>query len=206
MLCIIFSNKKSTFFVSTIIFILIELVLRCYCVFRFNLSWDFGVRKQVFLRMDAIMMGVIFSGIKIYYYESYERIAKSKLTLFISLLGLVVLGVVYIFYLGIGNNFNNSNFYKIFLFNFMNLFCLLFIIWIECSNMINNKVNRVLFTFISEISYGIYLIHWPIFKIISNKLYGFNGYVVSLILTVVLARFLYVLYEKPIMNLRDRFS
>jgi len=203
-------EKKNIFFIVSIGIAFISFLLRVYVVLMYNPSWDYGVRKQVFLRMDAIMFGVILAGIKIYYKKVYEKITISKLPVIISCMGFLIIGILYIQYLGVGNTFDNSRVAKIFMFSLISLTCLLLISWLE-TNIFINKIlvkNRFanVFTSISITSYGIYLIHWTVFGILKEKIQGFEGLSIGVIITLILAWLLNKFYEVPIMNLRDKIN
>ena len=86
----IVKNKKS-FFVFCGSIILVSLILRIIYFFKYSLSWDFGTRKVIFFRMDALVIGVLFAGIKYYYKNIYIYIYSknssiSSCSCFVSLL------------------------------------------------------------------------------------------------------------------------
>lgn len=203
-------EKKTIFFIVSIGLALTSFLLRFYVVLMYNPTWDFGVRKQVFLRMDAIMLGVILSGIKIYFRDMYKKVALSKLTMILSCIGFIIIGTLYIKYLGVGDLFDKSILAKIFVFSVIPLVCFFSISWLESNVYINevfskHKISKI-FTFISRISYGIYLFHWCIFELLKNKVQGVQGLVIAITITLLLAWLVNQFYEIPIMNLRDKIT
>lgn len=201
-------ERKKIFFIVTFSIALLSFALRFYTVLKFNPTWDFGVRKQIFLRLDAIMFGVILAGIRKYYNNIYEKITETKLPAIFSLVGFFVIGFVYIGVLGSGSNFDSSSFWKIFLFSLTSFISVFFISWLETSSFINKKLVNYgisqIFSFLSVMSYSIYLIHYNLFIMYSSKQQGAEQHIFTLILTFVIAILLNKFYEIPMMNLRDK--
>lgn len=209
----LFNNKfkeKEIFFMITILLCSISFLIRTYIVVKYNPTWDYGVRKQIFIRLDAIMIGVILSGIKIYMSKNYTKIALSRGSKLISIIGFILLGLIYTKYLGIDDNFDKSMFWKIGLFSLVPILSCFFIMWMEMSEKINITINKMkisrLFNEISTISYAIYLIHWNIFEQLSKHVKGFYGLLLALILTLIITKIINLIFEVPIMNLRDRIT
>lgn len=72
-------ERKNIFFMVTIGIGLVSFLLRLYTVLEYNPTWDYGIRKQIFLRLDSIMFGVILAGIKKYYKNIYVKFTSTKL-------------------------------------------------------------------------------------------------------------------------------
>lgn len=199
------TNNKNIFYIFSIGFAVLAFILRSYIAFQYNPMWDYGIRKQIFLRMDSIMIGVILSSIKIYYNNLYKKIATSKLPIILSFIGYFAIGK----YL-LEVNLNNSILGKIFIFSALPIVSMFFILWLESNTFINNtfsnyKISKII-TFVSIISYSLYLVHWNIFEVLSHRISGSKGLCIAIILTFLLAWFLNIAYEIPIMKLRDRFT
>jgi peptidoglycan/LPS O-acetylase OafA/YrhL len=203
-------DRKKIFFIISIGITIIVFLLRCYMVMRYNPTWDYGVRKQIFLRLDAIMMGVILSGIKRYYNKIYEKLTSTKLSAITSLIGFVSIAYVYIIELDSGRVFDRFIIWKVFLFTIIPLTCMFFISWFETSSFINIKLIKIkllrIFNFISITSYSIYLIHYNIYSVFSSKAQGIKQLALTIIITLLLAILINTLYEIPIMNLRDKLQ
>ncbi|NAS19908.1 acyltransferase family protein [Clostridium butyricum] len=203
-------DKKKIFFIVAILIGITSFMLRFYTVIKYNPTWDYGVRKQVFLRMDAMMAGVILSGIKIYYNDFYKRISLSKLPAILSIIGFIGVAYIYILKLQSGKVFDMFIWPKIFIFNLISISSMFFILWFETNELINKsiikyKISKV-FNFISITSYGIYLIHYNIYIMLSAKYQGITYLAISIILTIILAVVLNKYYEIPIMNFRDKIK
>lgn len=203
-------KRKNIFFIVTISIALISFLLRFYTILKFNPTWDYGVRKQIFLRLDAMMLGVILAGIKKYYKNIYNKFTSTKLPLVISILGFLIIGYVYIGKLGAGNTFDNFIIWKIFLFNIISLVCVFWISWFETSSIINKKFAQYkiskTFNFISITSYCVYLIHYNIYGMLSLRAQGFKELILAIFITLVIASLINKYYEIPITNLRDKIN
>jgi hypothetical protein len=70
-------------------------VLRSIAVIYNDPTWDFGVRKQIVLRMDSILTGVLFY-ISVYFSHLYDAMKPLYLYL-ISLIGVFQCAVYYMF-------------------------------------------------------------------------------------------------------------
>lgn len=199
-------KKKNIFFVVSIILCVIPFVLRVHSVVSNKLPWDFSVRKQIFLRLDSIMMGVILAGIKNYATDIYNKISRSKICLAFSLGGLVLLGILYSTYLGRGDYMDKSIFWKIGLFSILPLLSCFLIMYMENSESINNRLKgKTISKYIYELSvlsYGLYLIHWNIFEQVSVHYKGLVALAICVIVSIIISKIVYHLIEIPIMRLK----
>src|SRR3989344_3904337 len=129
-LCFVKKNEARTFFIFCLSVVLFSIISRIFYVITFNPDFDFGVRRFIFLRMDSLMIGVLFSGIKYYYGYLYDfLIKKRRIILLLSLIGLFLTS----FYLALHDQItlNHSFFARVFLFPTVSLFCGLLIISLE---------------------------------------------------------------------------
>lgn len=200
-------SRKTLFFGVAILIGAASFFLRTYTAIEHQPPWDYGVRKQVFLRLDSIMTGVILVGIKEYYKEAYAKFTATTWPSKIALSGFIFLGFLYIGMLDSGNDFT-STFWKIFMFTAISLTCAAFVAWLESSEWLKTKgaKNRIspVFVYFSRTSYGIYLVHFTILFMVLPKVQGFIGLLVFLALSLSISTVLNKFYENPIMNLRDR--
>lgn len=202
-------NKGVLFIGVTISLLIFFNGIRVYEVVTNNPAWDFGVRKQIFLRLDSILTGVLIAGISVYFKNFYDSLKPSYLYL-ISIVGILLCGYYYVIELDSGKEvINSSIFGRTFLFSFISLFFGLLIAALEKTNFSQLlKVSKV-FTFISVTSYSVYLVHYELFIYLIN--YNNNSIkwsvillIGSLILTYIISYILYKYYEVPFMKLRDR--
>ncbi|WP_028591718.1 acyltransferase family protein [Paenibacillus massiliensis] len=76
------SNSKKSSFIIVIVSLLILLsATRVYYVINYSPVWDFGVRKQIPLRFDSMLVGVFLASIRLYYNKIYEYIARNRFLL-----------------------------------------------------------------------------------------------------------------------------
>lgn len=200
------TSKKKIFFMCCSIIFLLSFTLRIYMTLRYNPEWDYGIRKQIFLRMDALMFGVILSGIKFYFTDLYIKISKHKIIPYVFTILTLLISYIFIFKLKSGLSFNLIIF-KIFLFPLISLDFSFLIMYLDVHSFTNiqNTYFENLITYISKISYGIYLFHWVIF----NKLCSYQGltpFICSLLLTITMSALSYTFYESPLLKLRDKIT
>ena len=161
-----------------------------------SMDTDAYFRKLVLTRLDSIGFGVLASYIS--FYNNYFW-KKHKNTFF--LIG--SLSMVFLLNLNEASVFFNQTF--IFTIKSLSIALLLpKLSSIECE-----RIKFKPFQFISKISYSIYLVHLPLFFLIKKSSF-FDGslilYVFYWVLTILISNLIYVFFEKPIMNYRDRIS
>ncbi|MBY0118882.1 acyltransferase [Paenibacillus xylanexedens] len=206
------SSKKSFILVVVLLLILLS-VSRVYYVINYSPLWDFGVRKQIPLRFDSMLVGVLLASIKLYYNKIYEYIPKNRFYLIANLLILFFFGVLYV-YNGIVHDTINSSFYgRTFLFVIVSISCAILLVYFEkCKiNDLSQGVVKKLITFLSKTSYSVYLVHFPIFMFIAGK-YQSNPSILSslflmllsLVVTYAIAITIFLFIETPFMQMRNK--
>lgn len=200
--------KESRLFLFLCIFVVAcSIIARMIVVSNINPTFNSGIRLSIFLRLDSLTIGVLFAGIKYYYRAIYDYFLtnRSKVFLiaffgvFLSFLFLIFTGQLYL---------NESFFARVFFLPMVSIFFGLLLLCVE--NITTPKYFAKQVTFISLISYGIYLIHDSLFVIANNVIHistFFESIVVmtlSILITFVVSFLLYRYFEIPIMNLRDR--
>jgi hypothetical protein len=105
-----YKRQRKMFIVITIMLLLFIDVLRLIDVIYNDPTWDFGVRKQIVLRMDSIFTGVLFAGISVYFSHLYDAMKPLYLYL-ISLIGVFLCAVYYMFAFYAGT-INSSSFWQ----------------------------------------------------------------------------------------------
>ncbi|MBN8566658.1 MAG: acyltransferase [Flavobacteriales bacterium] len=172
-------------------------------------EWNTGIKAIVVYRLDAILYGVLAAWVAINHTLFWTKIRFISAVLGCLLFGFLFVGVGF-FQLTIETF---PNFWNIIYLPLTSIMCLLFLPFLS-----EWKVNHHAFffktiTFISKISYSIYLLHYSVllqllhFYFPSKDMVGFSlhlytiGYVC---LTFVFSFLLYRFFEKPIMDWRDR--
>jgi peptidoglycan/LPS O-acetylase OafA/YrhL len=205
-------SKSKAFLAVALIFILLPLLLRIYfALSNMGLSWDQGYRKMVPLRLDAIGTGVLLSYLKYYHADFFYKYKglffSTGLALFIGVIGFFYSsGLLHIPYSGFLQ--------KTIFFTFLSVSLAALIPWMYEIKV--DKISKFIWgpvTFISLISYSLYLLH-PIVIIVvfifSKKFnWNLNGYAyitVVWVLTIVLSYLQYHFFESKMTALREKFS
>jgi len=175
-------------------------------------DFDFNIRRNIPLRFDSLLVGVLFACLKINNLRFYNSFANFKYIIlsFFTLLALML----YINFLYINNLLENAYFIKNYSLIIIS-FCLGAIIcFFENNKYINNKLKenfyiKNFFENLSLYSYSIYLFNLSIYSIFKGFYVNLQITIIFLIITTILiiaiSHFIYKYYEKPIMDLRDKF-
>jgi peptidoglycan/LPS O-acetylase OafA/YrhL len=205
-------SKSKSFLTVALVFILLPLLLRIYLALNnMDLSWDQGYRKMVPLRLDAIGTGVLLSYLRYYHADFFYKYKSlfflAGLALFIGAIGFFYTsGLLHIPYSGILQ--------KTIFFTFLSVSLAALIPWMYEIKV--DKISKVIWgpvTFISLISYSLYLLH-PIIIIVAFILskkfnWNLNGYAyitVVWVLTISLSYLQYHFFESKMTALREKFS
>ena len=169
-------------------------------------------RKQVFTRLDSLMYGILGAYLSIYHKSNWKKYR----------IGLFILGVVLILstkLFQIINPDGNMGIYEC-VFSF-SIFSLAIFLTLPFLNNIKNGKGTIFrfLTYISLISYSMYLLHHTIIRDILIKaiLFPINGnfepfsiplaeYSLYWIFTLLFSTLLYKYFELPMMKLRDKIK
>lgn len=204
-------DRKRLFLIITLIIITFFILSKVYYHFNTELNtmeiWNIDLKAVVLYRIDAIYYGVLAAYLSMVKQEHWK-----KLQTFLFFLGMIVFFVMHVLISTNGYTIENTPF----LFNV--LYLPVCSICIACSLPFfsNLKTAPSIFlkpiTFISVISYSMYLLHYSIILQLLNyfmpsgtlsliqKLFFSSGY---LGITIFLSYLLYQWYEKPMMDIRD---
>ena len=194
-------------------------IIVCVTLFRYyryiNLEinskyvWDKMLRRQVFTQLDSLMFGVIGAYV-FYFFKSYWLKFKKAFLV----LGILLFLVVRYNWL----KFEPQGlFYCVFSFTGNSLATLFLLPYLSTLKSGRGIIYKVV-TYISLISYSIYLINSNLMRWIINSINWapieqFNGYAFLLtryfvfwFLTMLISLLLYKYFELPMMNLRDKKS
>ena len=170
------------------------------------ISWSFKIRSVVIYRLDSVLIGVLFG----YFYQNYAAFMMSKSKQFL-VVGVLLFFVLFFCIIELKLRLSNASwFYNVLCFPLLSTAICLFIPfllqWGKPSERIGNGI-----TFICNISYSIYLLHYSIIlflmkNFIDTKDFGFwqlNVFAVFyLLITVGLSYLMYTYFEKPINQFR----
>lgn len=207
-----FSGKAAVFSAIGVL-CTISFVLRVIYSIQYTQDWDFEIRKQIPLRLDAIMMGVFLAAVKLFDEDKYRRLAGKNVCFFLSIAGILAIYGWYCTVLIENDNFNNSPIGKIFLFTLLPLFCCMMVMFMENSpwiNRLNGRKGTGLIHHLSTLSYGVYLIQLSVFTIVSAYFVdtrfsvSWLGFLAAIVLTVCLSQIAYRVIEVPARKLSHR--
>lgn len=206
-----FKRKRQLgFLCATILILLFFFVTKL--IYQSNFSegdmfyWNLNLKPVVIYRIDSIYYGVLGA----YVYQNYTRWWKHYRWLLLGIAFILFIGIN--IYVSIFDNHINNNplFWNVFalpLYSIIILFTIpFFSYWQESPSWFKKPV-----TYISIISYGLYLLHYSVTLFFVNSLPRILGIplpkvlLIGLYLTLsfILASLLYRFYEKPMMDLRD---
>ena len=207
------SRAERVFLVCACGFYLVSAVMRIRGALLPGSDWTSGQRCTVIFRFDTIMTGVAAAWVAIKYPTAWKRFAGWALAL-----GIVVSVAVYLeFWRFTPGGFveaPNSFFAKTFRYSLLSLgFALL----LPAASLWRPRTETVLHGAVRKIalwSYSLYLLHWPLFQILSTfQLPGLEpfGQMLGLFagkifLAVTLSALLFTFYEAPGTRWRERFG
>ena len=192
--------------------IIILNLIRMVFIYYVNPTWN-GIRQFVPLRFDSLLLGILLAHLKQispHYYKKLNNLHVLGLVFF-CLTGLAIFFISQL----LSGTIDHSFFARTILFTLISFFMTLCIPFFEQSNFVNKSIKnitiiRCAFTSISLYSYTIYLIHLDVFiyfsKLSTSIISSIIFLLISLIVTFFISVFIYKYYEKPIMDLRDKFK
>lgn len=210
----VFSRKMSehrAVFAAIGLLWLIPFLLRIFWVVAMDPVWDFGVRKQIFLRLDALMLGVALAAMKLYAPENYRKLGASIGSLLLSLLG--VLALYFWFVKGLRERFDDSDLGRILMFTLMPMCCSLLVAWLDNAawpEKLRGTIWEKLICGISSMGYSIYLLHWIIFQLVApyfaeaRFFVSWLGFLLALVLTLIASWLAYRLIEVPLGKWKEK--
>jgi peptidoglycan/LPS O-acetylase OafA/YrhL len=210
---IFFKKKPVSLLATIIIFITMSLLGRVFLSFNNNIAWDAGYRKMLFIRLDSIAIGVLAAFVS-YYFADFWIKNKNKLFVLGAILFISLLIIFYYKFILTYNNIRHENivdvgfFMKTTFFTLIDISIALFLpflcaLKVKSSNLLGKGV-----TFISLISYSLYLLHPIMVTYISHFLKNRSGIIIFIgiwVASIVGAYIQYRFFEINMTSLRDRF-
>lgn len=206
-----FGIRKQKIILSVVLFVIIfGICIRSYSVVFINavIPWDEGIKKVVINRLDAIMYGVLIA-----YSLKKNKVFWKKNSFLGFILGLALLTLsMYLLYFYIIVDYANNYIIDISIFTIFNIGTALLIPYSTIFNA-PNKILQYFITHVSIISYSVYLIHNSLIFIIQDAIYKpenwfqvIIGFLFFWIITLAISTILYKFFEKPITDLREKFT
>jgi peptidoglycan/LPS O-acetylase OafA/YrhL len=197
-------QKKYIFLVAILVLLFVPLLLRIFIASRYTVNeFFFGTRiqKVVIFRLDSIALGILAAFIQRWHPGFWHR---SRNIAFIT--GLV--GSYVLLYINLPPDLFFTKVFRLFLESF---FCFLLLPKFASIRK-GPKILVRFFTHISLISYSMYLLNLAVISEVLSANLPPRGphsawalYAVYWSLVLILSTLLYKYYEKPVMDLRDRF-
>ncbi len=164
-------------------------------------SWEYRLRKVLIFRMDTLMYGILGAYFFIRHPEKWFKYRKPAFILGIT---------IFLTHLIINKNIFYTSFYgNTFYFSTIALSILLMLPLLSNIKKYNGKIGEFL-TFISIISYSLYLIHFAVYDIglyfftPNSKLSGLISFIAFLLISISISALTYKYIEKPFLKLREK--
>lgn len=200
----LFSLKRA-FLITVLSLILVPILFRYLRYEPQNTEWywtDNEIRKVVLMRLDAIGYGLLAAWLAFYKAGFWKKCRFWCLGLALALH----------FIMDQFNESNNMVYIQIFYFSLSSFAAMLYLPVAHSIRVVRGPVAKAV-TYISKISYSMYLVnlsmvagimhlHFPV----KNTTDGTIKYLVYWFVVIALSGIIYRFFEKPIMNLRDKFS
>jgi len=197
-------QKKYIFLISVLVLLFVPLLLRIFIASRFTVNEFYlgtRIQKVVIYRLDSIALGLLAAFIRRWYPVFWHRARNISF-----IIGIVACYII--LYIHWPPDLFFTKVFRIFIESFC---CFLLLPKFESIRK-GPKILIRFFTHISLISYSMYLLN---LAVISEVLYvnfpprgphtAWALYGVYWILVLIFSTLLYKYYEKPMMDLRDRF-
>ncbi|NOR86946.1 MAG: acyltransferase family protein, partial [Bacteroidales bacterium] len=162
--------------------------------------WDVKFRKVILMRLDTIIFGVLAAYIKFYHLQIWKKYA-----VFSFIIGMIL--IISISYLPIEIN---DFFTKTFYFSLISFAAMLLLPYADSMKSFSTFFGKII-THISLISYSMYLVNLSLVSSIirinfpvSDPMNGLLKYFLYWFIVISISTLLYLFFEKPMMNLRDK--
>lgn len=210
-------NKQNTLLTVIVLFIVLPLVIRLighlYIKPCNEYSFDHYFSKLVFMRLDSIMIGFAGAYLKVYHPKKWESLNSSW---WIGILLILLTHLMHVF-----QSYENSYscfFDRTISFTMMSLGVVMLMPVLSVFQPAKWTFWHKSISFISIISYSLYLVNLTIFKSIFSPIYNnifqnvisdhfifsIGKYMYYWILCILMAYLLYIIWERPWLKLRDK--
>jgi len=203
----------AVFLASAFTFLAFSTIARMVTASDPSATWSEGLRMVVIYRFDALMLGMISAWLSIRYPKAWVRSA-----LLCALCGIVLLLAMYATLWQIENGrlaFGDDNYFaRTFRFTFVSLGFALLLPWASQWKLAGENFGSTAIRRIALWSYGLYLVHLPVFLLVTRAGFGADApmslarALVSFALqiggAIFLSAVLYRFFEAPCTRLRER--
>lgn len=196
-LVIFVSNSKNIIKIALLI-IIFAFLLRIFFIIN-----NLDVFYFTFTRFDELALGSIFSIL-----EFNGQLKKIKTKLFLQLITLIIIPTLILWGFYTGQQNKIVQVIKFNLLSFFYFFTIGYVINMSDDNVIKKLLKMKFFSYSGKISYGLYVYH-PLCFIIYNKYFHTEillDFMLSFILTYLVATFSYFTFENYFLKLKTRFN
>jgi peptidoglycan/LPS O-acetylase OafA/YrhL len=195
---------KKAFLTTVLILILTPIFFRFFKESPAQIDWNWlelEIKKSVLTRLDSIGYGLLAAWTAFYYRDFFRKYK----------IHFLILAIVFQYVMA-NYNFNNNTFYlKVMYFSLMPMTAMFFLPIGHSIKQGSGYIAKMV-THISKISYSMYLVNLAIVAEVINCNFpktsvndGILKYVLYWAIVIVLSSIIYRFFEKPMMNLRNKF-
>ncbi len=200
-----FLTIKKAFIVTVLTLIIVPFFIRSFISDPTVIDWswvDAEIKKVVVTRIDAIGYGLLAAWIAFYYSDFWKKYRFVFLAI----------GLAMHFILDMLNSYTHYFYVQVIYYSLAPALAFMFLPIAHSFQKTEGIIVKTI-TFISKISYSMYLVNLSIVVAIMrmnfpvvNTMDGTIKYVLYWIIVIGLSSIIYRYFEKPIMNLRNKFS
>lgn len=206
--------KPKNFYILIVLFVIADTLLRYVWVLKTNYAYGAMVGNFVF-RMDSNLIGVGLAGIRAFHPDIFKKMATLKL--FIpAMLAIILLFALFSIDGGGTNDVSTQAIWvRTLWFSLIGVLFALIIPFFYHYHWFAPKEGkqyvRWVITWISLLSYPIYLVHAEIYQVLDNlfpiltEIHHVFRFIIENIIVVLLALILYHFIDKPVLNFRTKF-
>ena len=199
----------AVFLAAAVSFLAFSSIARMVTALDPGATWSEGLRMVVIYRFDALMIGMIGAWLSIRYPQPWRR------SVFLcALSGIVLLVTMYATLWKFENGqlaFGDDNYFaRTFRFTFVSLGFALLLPWASAWKLTGENLGSTAIRRIALWSYGLYLVHLPVFLLVSRAGFGADAprALVSFALqiggAILLSAILFRFFETPCTRLREK--
>lgn len=194
---------------TLLIFLCVPLLLRLLVHLSGEVPWDYGIRKQIHLRLDSIAYGVLLALLYRAKPDFFVRYSRSMLTWLIVIAGFFGLWWYYNESVNVFGSSPSLIANVLFFSLAPALSAVLIGMMVHFKQYPPQKISRFVYA-ASITSYSLYIVHFEVFERfvvhVTDIKSAFLYSVLALLISIVLTMLLYYSVEKPFMKLRNIWS
>jgi len=195
-------SSKRLFGTGIFVFISYFLLMRFLAFPEYDFTFYEGIRKIAFFRLDSIAYGILAA----YGFEYFkDEISSKKYVLLLT--GFIILSFNQ--YMVFKSQFIDIQYFNTIYFSVLGIGIAMLFPFLQ-GYVSDHPLIIKSVTFISRISYSLYLTHWLVYRILEisyfNFIPGSLKFIIFFILSFITAAISYQLIEKPLLNYRSRIT